>query len=285
MIRLYRPSTEVIVNADDFGASQKINDCIGDCIRAGVVTSTTVMVNMPFAGQINQLASAHPELTIGLHANLTEGRPVLSPALVPTLVGTNGEFVGFRRLRRRVLLGGVNDTELAAELEAQMQKLVSFGITISHVDSHQHTHVWPAVSGALASVAAKAGVLRMRSNRRLFSSYDGSSALLPASTSHFIRHPASVLGLLLKASQARAAKAQSVRTPDYLLSPVPNIRTVPREDAVRRWHSLIAKLPSLLFEVNCHPGLFEGEHELFSSPEFRTNVTASGARLVGYDAV
>ena len=69
----------LIVNADDFGLTPGINRAIIEAHTRGIVTSATLMANMPAFYEAVQLAKVHPALGIGLHFNITQGRPVAAP--------------------------------------------------------------------------------------------------------------------------------------------------------------------------------------------------------------
>jgi chitin disaccharide deacetylase len=61
----------LIVNADDFGASSGINRGILEAHEHGILTSTSLMVNMPAALEAIAISRGFPELGIGLHVNFT----------------------------------------------------------------------------------------------------------------------------------------------------------------------------------------------------------------------
>lgn len=82
----------LIINADDFGLSPGVNQGIAEAYQAGGISSTTVMVNMPGFTDAVRLASLHPGLGVGLHFNLTYGRPVSDPRLIPSLIQADGRF-------------------------------------------------------------------------------------------------------------------------------------------------------------------------------------------------
>jgi predicted glycoside hydrolase/deacetylase ChbG (UPF0249 family) len=148
----------LIVNADDFGLNAAANAGIIECHRAGSVTSTTLMANAPALEEAVALAHAHPALGIGLHFNLTWGRPLSEPARVRSLVGEDGALLGRDRLGRRVVTGRLRVDEVALELAAQFQRLRALGIPLTHVDSHQHVHAFAPVFSAVASVCRQEGL-------------------------------------------------------------------------------------------------------------------------------
>ena len=68
----------MIVNADDFGFSEAVNHGILKAMQEGIVTSTSIMANMPGFAHAVQLYHEHPDMAVGVHLNLTCYRPLLS---------------------------------------------------------------------------------------------------------------------------------------------------------------------------------------------------------------
>lgn len=126
----------LIINADDFGFTPGITEGILQAYREGVLTSTSAMVNMLGAPErIARARAAAPGLGIGLHLNVTAGRPVLPPERVPTLVDSDGRFLPMVKLIDQVT--AVSLDELRAELSAQAALLVETGGPFDHIDYHQ----------------------------------------------------------------------------------------------------------------------------------------------------
>ena len=146
---------KLIINADDFGLTSGVNRGILDCFLAGSVTSTTLMVNTPATLEAVALAKAHPALGVGLHFNLTLGRPLCPPGDVPTLLDGAGEFPGRAACERNLLLAKVKVSEIEREFHAQLDRFTSFGIPLTHIDSHQHMHLFPRIFDIVASYCAK----------------------------------------------------------------------------------------------------------------------------------
>ena len=142
----------LIVNADDFNLTEGVTRGILDGHRSGIITSTTVMVNLPGLARTRDLAREAPGLGLGLHVNLTLGVPVLSSTTVPSLVDANGRFV---RDRDRVGEVGV-PSELRDEVAAQARQFEAvFGRHPTHLDTHYHMHRLPRVLEAVLDVAAE----------------------------------------------------------------------------------------------------------------------------------
>lgn len=148
----------LIVNADDFGLAPAVNQGILDGHLAGSVTSTTLMVNMPAAAEAAAIAKAHPGLGVGLHFNLTLGRPLADPPSVPSLLGPDGQFHSRNALALRLFTGRVRGEHVVRELQAQHQAFLALGIRPTHVDSHQHVHGFPVVFDAVAALCEAEGI-------------------------------------------------------------------------------------------------------------------------------
>lgn len=135
----------VIVNADDFGLDHDYNQLTLRAFKSGVISSATIMANMPAFENACQLAHEHDLLgRIGLHFNLTYGKP-LSQAILsqPLFCNSDGEFD--LNLRRSAFNLPTDACEaVLGELQAQWQHCLDEGLQPSHIDSHQHVHnLWP----------------------------------------------------------------------------------------------------------------------------------------------
>lgn len=126
----------LIVNADDLGLSPGVTEGIVAAWREGVVTTTSALVNLDGAAErIREVHRAHPDLPIGLHLNVTTGRPVLPAHQVPSLVDAQGNFFDRDTLMERAL--DVSLAELEAELRAQGDRLRAAGVPFDHMDYHE----------------------------------------------------------------------------------------------------------------------------------------------------
>jgi chitin disaccharide deacetylase len=157
-----RPSDgyPLIVHADDFGETAEITDGICEGIEAGVVTSTSIVANMPATQYaLRRVRSLAERASFGVHLNLCEGRP-LTPG--QSLVGRDGEFHGKRALIERAVLGKLSLRELEAEIVAQIALVHDSDVAISHVDGHKHLHQLPLVSVVVAKVLPRFDIRRVR---------------------------------------------------------------------------------------------------------------------------
>jgi len=150
---------QLIVNADDFGRAPGVNRGIIEAHRKGIVTSTTVMINLLDAAPGLELARTEaPNLGIGLHITLTSGKPALPAAQVRSLVNERGEFYGIREWP--AAMERFDAQELRAEIEAQFDAFTRLaGRAPDHLDSHHHAaYLHPAALRATLDLAAAHGL-------------------------------------------------------------------------------------------------------------------------------
>lgn len=232
----------IIINADDFGRHAEINRAVEEGIVHGCLRSATVMPGgAAFAGAID-IARRHEELGLGVHFTLVDGHPILPPEEIPSLVGSEGDFLpDHTALLKRYLKGGVNLEEVRRELAAQLQKIEATGIPISHVDSHQHMHTLPGIIDIVLDLAARAGIRAVRTPRTpLFAGAFGGLGQL--------------VGRLGLSTLARLAACKAHRR--GLLTP-DNFAGIVAGEAVSEGEllHLIAHLPQGTTEVMMHPGM------------------------------
>lgn len=144
---------KLIINADDFGLSPGVNEAVIELSRLGTVTSTTVMTNMPYYEEVSLLLP-NPNISIGLHFNLTQGKPVSPPEKVKSLVDKEGNFFSVITFVKRLKKNKIDINDIYNELSAQYFRLFKIiGERLSHIDSHQGVHKYKIVNNAIRSFA------------------------------------------------------------------------------------------------------------------------------------
>jgi hopanoid biosynthesis associated protein HpnK len=154
----------LILNADDFGLTSGVNRAIIELHRAGVLTSASLMARAAATDEAIELARATPKLGVGCHLVLVDGEPVLHAQNLPTLVdprtgrfhSTLGAFI------KHLLTGHIHSTEIEDETAAQITLLQSKGVQLTHIDTHKHVHMFPAVLRPVLSAARAAGIRAVR---------------------------------------------------------------------------------------------------------------------------
>jgi hopanoid biosynthesis associated protein HpnK len=237
----------LIVNADDFGFTSGVNRAIVEAHSRGVVTSSTLMANGSAFAEAVQLARTVPKLSVGCHVVLTDGVPVLDTAQLPSLTANSHFRDGMRSFAARAIAGRMDANEITVETTAQIRKLQSAGIAVSHVDTHKHTHLFPKILHPLLRAAAACGV---RAVRNPF------GPRLPLQSSHLLARPGlrrryaelRVLGRFA-AKFREAVDREGFTTPDGTLGIVV---TGALDETL--FYAIARSIPEGTWEFVCHPG-------------------------------
>ncbi len=154
----------LLVTADDFGLTEGVSRAVVHAHREGIVTSASLLAVGPAYGDAVQLARANPSLAVGVHlAAVGEDPPLLDPAAIPSLVDRSGHFpLSYRTFLQRAALGKVHVADLRREFRAQVQRVVDDGLVPSHLDTHQHLHLWPPVARVVTELATEYGIPAVR---------------------------------------------------------------------------------------------------------------------------
>ena len=165
----------IILHADDFGMNGAVTDGILRGFDEGLLTSTSLLSNAPDAGRAmdswrelesrrrdgslksaprrRRLHDPAAPFDLGVHLNLTQGRPLTGPHFPGELLGENGVFPGmfglFRRLRRasRPALLRVEE-----ELTCQVQFMLDYGHRPTHLNGHQYIELLPRIGPIVMSL-------------------------------------------------------------------------------------------------------------------------------------
>lgn len=161
----------LIVNADDFGMTAGISAGILAAHHHGIVTSTSVLANgRALAGYAAPLRDTG--LGVGVHlAMVGEDPPLLSSSEIPTLVDRAGRFSAtWTAVVRGMLAGRVDPDDIAREFRAQLERVRSYDLTLTHLDAHQHLQLWPSVRDVVLALASEAGIEAVRVPRYRYAS-------------------------------------------------------------------------------------------------------------------
>jgi len=239
----------LIVNADDLGMSPGVTDGILFAHRHGAVTSTSMMANQPSSEYAVEQLKGVPNLSVGVHLTLDQGRPLLPANKVPTLVRENGEFYSNDDLRARLWRRKVDANEIEAEFRAQIRWMKERGVVPSHADSHRHIHFYPYVARAFYRACRKEQIARVRVPRiRHFprSGYVGGP------------HAGSIqrrLLVTLYMELLMRGRFHSLRRADCRVEADPRYN---RQDSLSEgWRLVVENLPPGTYEFVCHPGFAE----------------------------
>jgi predicted glycoside hydrolase/deacetylase ChbG (UPF0249 family) len=253
----------LIVNADDFGLTAGVNRAIIELGRAGVVTSATMMASAPATREAADAWLRRPGIGVGCHVVLVDGSPILPADRIPTLIDprspahaprfrpTLGAFV------RDLIRGRIRESDIEAEAVAQIRRLQQLDVTVTHVDSHKHTHAFPRV---LRPVLRAAVLCHVACIRNPFEPDWGMAATGSAG--------------LLRRLQVRALNSQR----HYFLEATEHIGIFTTDGSLgvlatgsldeATLHRILEAMPDGAWELVCHPGYADAD------------LSAAGTRLV-----
>ena len=268
-------SRRLIVNADDFGRSDSINQAVIRAHREGILTTASLMVNELACAQAVTLAKENPTLGVGLHLTLLCGHSALPREQIPGLVNSRNEFTNNSAgAGCRYFFDTSLREQLRREIHAQFARFHAAGLPLDHVNGHLHLHLHPVVFRILIEDVNSLGWQRVRlthdplwlnlqlASGRLF--YRLSHALVfdclsararPLVTRHGFKHTRRVFGLL-----------QNARVDEQYVT------------------RLLARLPPGDSELYSHPSLdeFPQEFNALISPRVRQQVQSLGIQLIRY---
>ena len=293
----------LIVNADDFGLTAGVNRAIVETHLAGVVSSATLMAGGPAFEDAVAVARSAPNLSVGCHVVLVDGTPVSPPETVDTLLAIRSAephkfYSSLSAFAARAMLGGFDRDQLVAEITAQIRKIQSAGLQVTHLDTHKHAHIFPEILAALLRAARICGVRAIRNpvvplkamptrlfkdKRQLWKRY-GQVRMLHTFSGPFLQ---------------RARRAGLV-TPNGVIGVI-ETGTSDRPDDSSGYSSLLrqtlANLPEGTWELVCHPGYNdedlraagtrlldsrEEERRLLTSVELRQFLEEQKIGVIGY---
>lgn len=280
-------SRTLIVAADDFGMSPAVNAGIIRAHREGLLTDASLMVNGQGFADAVALARAHPTLSVGLHLVLVQGYAIAPAHEIPILVDRDGLFgnnAPWTGLRYFVTPGA--GAQLRREITAQLDKFMSTGLPLSHVDGHMTIHMHPSVLDVLLEVAPRYGIRAVRLARE---------PLAPAlrfDRRHLARKAFEATAFAGLSNYARPRLAAAgIRHPDHMFG-------MHQSGHVSEAYllDLVPRLEPGVTEVYCHAGLWddearrwrpadydpEGELAAVTSPRVRAALAEAGITLTSY---
>jgi hopanoid biosynthesis associated protein HpnK len=275
MSNLSAAPRRLIVNADDFGRSQSINLAILRAHREGILTTASLMVNEPSAGEAVRLARENPKLGVGLHLALVCGAAALPPGRIPHLAGEDGRFSDNAPLAGwRYFFNARCKEELQAEIEAQFAKFHATGLPLDHVNGHLHLHLHPVVFRILMDNAERWKIGAMRLTRDpFFLNARLSSGQWPYRLSHAV-----IYHLLSRRARPELAR-KNIRHVAAVFGLLQNARV----DAAYV-EKLLPRLPPGDSELYSHPSLEQYKNELDAllDPTIRNLSQQLGIQLIRY---
>jgi predicted glycoside hydrolase/deacetylase ChbG (UPF0249 family) len=239
---------KLIVNADDFGRSPGVSRGILHAHRAGIVTSTSVMINQPGIGQQLGGALDCTGLGLGLHLVFTAWRPLLPPEAIPSLVDPHGRFLDQHTVWARA--EAISTTQLRAELLAQIQCFVSLvGHLPDHLDCHHFVYLYPPFFEVYVDLAAQ---FHLPLRVPFPSETDFRRALSTLPFLEGFPHDL-VRGMIV--SNSALLQARRLAHPDHFISTFFGQEAITLDHLMR----LLETLPEGISELMCHPGYVDSD--------------------------
>jgi len=284
----------VIINADDFGLSPGVNRGIVAAFRHGVLTSTTMLVNLRSFDDAVELARQNPDLPTGIHLSLLWGPPVSAPSTVPSLVERDGYFPrSLTVLARRYFLGLLNLDHVRAEFRAQVERFRRAGLHPTHVDSHKHVHCLPGVLEALTDVVAEHGIRSVRFPFEKGLAQPAAADGHGPAPSTRARAKSRVVGFLSRHGR-NTLEQRGLRTTDHFVG-------IEHQDRLNgeTLRYILSHLRDGVTEVMCHPGYDDDLAREYSStpphrdlelaalqdPAVKDMLTARGIQRISYNDI
>lgn len=166
MIHPGEDGPRLIINADDLGLSETVNEAITQCFETGLITSATLMANMPaFEAACRSASERGWTDCIGVHLNFSEGEP-LTEEMRRSRRFCDGERFALGRARPWRLPSRDRDA-IEAETAAQVSRCREHGVEPTHADSHHHLHTAVPVSAPVVRALRRCEVASLRRARNL----------------------------------------------------------------------------------------------------------------------
>ena len=233
------------MNADDFGLTRGVNRAIEELNRDGVLTSCTLMARAAATVEAVEIARKTPGLGVGCHVVLVDGEPVQRADEIPSLADartgrlkkTLGAFL------KALMTGGIDAGHMEAEAGAQIALLQARGVALTHIDTHKHTHMFPAVLRPVLRAARKAGIRAVRNP------FEPAWSLGATPGAPWVRRTEVRLLRLLEPAFRRIVAEEGFATTDGAIG-VLATGTLDRETVA----SLLRRVPEGTWELVTHPG-------------------------------
>ena len=153
----------LIVNADDFGLAESVNRGIMESHRDGILTSASLLTNGLAFEQAVALSRQLPNLSVGVHLNISEGTPLSPAGRIPTLVNEHGKLhLTPLLLSIGILAGKVRRDDIRSECRAQILRAFDVGLKPTHLDGHLHVHILPQMSSIMLDLAREFHIRHVR---------------------------------------------------------------------------------------------------------------------------
>ena len=238
----------LIINADDFGLTEGVNQAIMELNAADVLPSATLMATGPaFRGAVHA-AFMQPALGVGCHVVLVDGQSELHATELPTLAPGGRLRTQLTNFMVDLFGGRIVAGEIEREAIAQIRRIQSAGLTVTHLDTHKHTHMFPRVLGPLIRAAQVCNVPAIRNP------FEPNWSLKLTENAPTARYLQVRTLRLFRKHFLRVVRAARLHTTDGALG-VLATGTFNAAYVLR----LLVNMPPGTWELVCHPGFIDSE--------------------------
>lgn len=278
--------TRLVLTADDAGLAGPLSLRVASLLAAGRLSATSLLACAPSFGEAAVALRAAGVAEAGVHLCAVGGEAPLSPASTVPTMAPGGRFPrAWQTVAARAVSGRLRLAEVEREWEAQLLAVRDAGFRVTHLDSHQHLHLLPALLPLALSLARRHDVPFVRAPR------GDDPAALGSPTTPAGRARARLLSLFGGAARRRIAAAGLPEPPRVLGLAEAGRMTLPR------WTALLETLPGEgTFEVVLHPGAddaraaarypwgyeWEAEARALESGELAALLSRSGVTTVSF---
>jgi predicted glycoside hydrolase/deacetylase ChbG (UPF0249 family) len=232
----------LILNADDFGLTPGVNRAVIELHRAGALTSATLMARAAATEEAIELARSTPSLGVGCHVVLVDGEPLRSHSTLVT-ARTGSFHPTLTAFLGPLLSGRIPASEIEAEAAAQIALLQSSGLKLTHIDTHKHIHMFPAVLRPVLRAAKAAGIHAVRNP------FEPTWSRRASRGAGLIRRAQVSLLRLLEPAFRRIVAEEGFTTTDGALGVLATGSLT-----TATLHALLDQLPAGSWELVTHPG-------------------------------
>jgi predicted glycoside hydrolase/deacetylase ChbG (UPF0249 family) len=279
----------LIINGDDLCMNEETDRAILQAYRNGILTSTSAFINLPGSVEkLKQIHSEYPHLPIGLHLNLTFGKPVLQYQHVRHITDDNGNFFDIGKILKH--LADMPVDEVRKELTAQTEVFVSTGVPMDHINCHHHLAALYTPYFEVIRELAKEYNVPVR-NPVPASVYKlitlekkggGNENSIKKLILFGITHPFKSIPMLKKVGpdafieQEKLMMAEGIKSPDWFIDSFYENATP------ETFISILQQLPGGVSEIMCHPGM-ENEINVLTNIQVKNAIDSLQIKMVSFN--
>lgn len=238
----------VIINADDFGLSVGTNKAILLAFQKGILTSASLFATTPAYNDAIKIAKLNPQMGLGVHLSLTWGKAVSDPKKISDLVDNEGLFMpSYSRVILQSYLNKNFLTQIELEFRAQIEKVLSSGCEIDHLNSQQHIHMIPPIFQVTKKVQKAYNIKYLRvPDERFFLAGNGTEIISPFIDTNLIKY------LLMKVCSYKRDRQAKFYGLLYT--------TAMSEEVVKK---IISQIRPGITEILLHPAIFSSKEKTY----------------------